>query len=57
MTKKSSRVSLRALLNAHCKDCIYDPANGGTWRQQVENCTVKTCSLYQVRPLRKGVGK
>lgn len=57
MTKKSTRVSLRALLNAHCRDCVYDPANGGTWRQQVENCTVKACSLYSVRPTSKGGAK
>lgn len=54
MTKKATRVSLRALLNAHCRDCIYDPTNGGSWRKQVENCTVTVCALYSVRP--KSVG-
>lgn len=51
MLKTSNRMSLRAAINAHCKDCCYDPSNGGTWREQVENCSVKNCSLYLVRPI------
>ena len=44
--------SLRKAINAHCKACIYDPnARTGTWRQQVEACTVKRCDLYPVRPV------
>jgi hypothetical protein len=28
--------SLRAAIDAKCKDCIWDPASGlGTWRAQV----------------------
>lgn len=46
-----SRLSLRAAINAKCKECIYDPISGfGTWRQQVEACTSPTCPLYPVRP-------
>ena len=48
--------SLRSAINAHCKDCIYDPTkNSGleTWREQVEACTVTKCSLYEVRPVSK----
>lgn len=38
-------------INAKCKDCIYDPAVGGTWREQVELCTSeKTCALWPYRP-------
>lgn len=45
-------MSLRAAINAKCKDCIYDPLSGlGNWRQQVTACTIKTCSLWPVRPL------
>lgn len=54
MCKKSIRTSLRAAINANCRDCVYDPSNGGTWRQQVENCAVKACSLYPVRPVSVG---
>lgn len=50
MTNKSPRASLRGAINANCKDCIYDTASDGSWRKQVENCTVMACSLYLVRP-------
>ena len=47
-------VSLRAAINKHCKQCIYDPISGnGTWRQQVEECTAYSCPLYPVRPKSK----
>ena len=51
ITKTSTRVSLRGAIDSNCKDCIYDPTQGGSWRKQVEDCTVKACSLYPVRPL------
>ena len=45
-------MSLRAAINAKCKDCIYDPKSGlGTWRQQVEGCTCRNCPLWPVRPM------
>ena len=37
-------------INAKCKDCIYDPEDVGTWRQQVERCELTACSLWQYRP-------
>ena len=40
-------------ISAKCKDCIYDPANGGTWLKQVELCTFTDCSLYPYRPIPK----
>ena len=44
-------MSRAAAINAKCKDCIYDPLSGlGTWRQQTEACTIKTCSLWPYRP-------
>lgn len=44
--------SLRGAINAKCKECIYDPMGGaGTWREQVEACTSRTCPLYPVRPV------
>lgn len=47
--------SLRKSINEHCKSCTYDPHSGmGTWRQQVEACTVTKCNLWPVRPVSKG---
>lgn len=44
-------MSLRAAINAKCRECIYDPlSGGGTWRQQVAACTSRSCPLYPVRP-------
>ena len=41
--------SLRARVDAHCVSCIYDEFADGTWRQQVEQCSVTSCSLFDVR--------
>jgi hypothetical protein len=51
-------VTRQQAINAKCKDCIYDPKSGlGTWRQQVELCQIKTCSLWVYRPkARKPIG-
>lgn len=43
-------MSLRRAINDKCKDCIYDPASNGTWRQQVSLCCVKSCPLWGLRP-------
>ena len=43
-------MSLRKAINQKCKDCTYDFASNGTWRQQVALCSVKSCALYDVRP-------
>ena len=43
--------SLRNAINANRRDCIYDPlAGGGTGREQVAQCSVKSCALWRVRP-------
>lgn len=42
--------SLKAAVNLMCKQCIYDKAEPGTWREQAENCQAKTCALWEVRP-------
>jgi hypothetical protein len=44
-------MSRQKAINEKCRDCIYDPLAGGTWRQQVENCTIQTCSLWPYRPV------
>lgn len=49
-------MSLRAAINAKCRECIYDPKSGmGNWRQQVEGCSVTQCALWPVRPTSRGV--
>ena len=43
--------SLKKAIEQKCKDCTYDSACPGTWREQVEACTVKRCALWEVRPV------
>ena len=40
---------LRARIDANCIACIYDDLSPGTWRQQVENCSVSDCAIWAVR--------
>lgn len=53
MANPSRKTSIEAM----CKQCIYDKADDGTWRAQVEACTCDgrngstKCALYDVRPL------
>jgi hypothetical protein len=44
------KMSRTKALNEKCKQCIYDPEFGGTWREQVENCTTSSCPIWQHRP-------
>lgn len=37
-------------IDQHCKDCIYDPAEPGNWRQQTEACEITSCPLWPYRP-------
>ena len=37
-------------IDAKCKDCIYDPCEEGTWRQQAERCELINCALWLYRP-------
>ena len=43
--------SLKKAISDKCKDCTYDQCAPGTWREQVEACTVKSCALWPVRPI------
>lgn len=45
------RNSLRAMVNAKCRECVYDPLSRGTWREQVARCSGVNCPLYAARPL------
>jgi len=35
---------------AKCYDCVYDPSDKGSWRDQVRNCECSSCPLWSVRP-------
>lgn len=55
LAPRKKQPSLRKAINDKCKDCTYDDMSGlGTWRQQVEGCTVKVCALWPVRPVSRG---
>jgi hypothetical protein len=43
--------SLKKCIEAKCKDCTYDNAAPGSWRFQVEECRVRSCALWEVRPI------
>lgn len=43
--------SLKKCVENMCKSCTYDATQSGSWRNQVEACTVKTCALWEVRPV------
>lgn len=43
--------SFKKCIEEYCKVCSFDQFSAGSWRQQVEDCTVKTCKLYPVRPM------
>jgi len=51
----TARASLRAMVDAKCKACVYDPKGRGTWRDQVANCCGVSCPLYPARPLPKAM--
>ena len=44
-------MSLRKAANEMCKACIYDKEAAGTWLEQVEQCKMDTCPLYDHRPV------
>lgn len=44
--------TLSQAVRAHCKSCIYDSLNGGSWLDQVTACSVTGCDLYEWRPVK-----
>jgi len=44
-------ISPRRAIKNHCIGCIYDPKSPGNKIEQVENCTIVKCELYDFRPL------
>jgi len=51
--KQKKYKTIRAAVKAHCIGCIYDPLAGGTSIQQITNCPVTRCELYEWRPISK----
>lgn len=51
IAREASKPGLRGALNAKCIECLYDPYQEGTWREQVEKCTCYSCPLYPKRPV------
>lgn len=51
----SPRGSYRDAVFAKCKECIFDPCQPGTWRQQVGECASANCPLHALRP--KPIGR
>lgn len=50
MEKRTRKaISLRAAINAMCKQCIHDPKEEA-WRKKVEVCAATDYPLYPVRP-------
>ena len=43
--------SLKKCIENFCKGCTYDSSQAGSWRNQVEACTVRSCELWEVRPV------
>ncbi len=46
-----TRLTRQQAINANCRDCICDTAVPGTWKMQVEACTITKCALYPYRPV------
>jgi hypothetical protein len=44
-----TRTPLEAIAAA-CRQCIYDPAEPTSWREQIAACTQDRCPLHQHRP-------
>ena len=47
---------LRGRVDANCVACTFDDLVPGTWRQQVERCTVSSCPIWKVRAKSKAAG-
>ena len=50
-------MSRKKAIDNFCKGCIYDGYEHGTWRAQVEACTMLSCELYTYRPLTRDTTK
>ena len=46
-----TKLTRKQAIDQNCYSCAYDPANGGTKRQQVTLCSCYECFLWQWRPV------
>lgn len=37
------------LIDAKCRDCVYDSEEPGTWVEQIEACQISDCPLWEIR--------
>ncbi len=44
-------MSLRKAINTKCRQCAVDKLDKGTWRQQIQSCTISKCGLHPFRPI------
>jgi len=51
VAKYAGKSGFKGKMIAHCIECGFDPADDGSWRQQIESCPVDCCSLYSIRPV------
>lgn len=49
--KAVKQYSLRKMIDAKCKECIFDPYQKGAWREQTTACASSNCALHEVRPV------
>lgn len=49
--KLPKKTTLRFRVDMACKDCVYDRFATGTWRKQVQECEIRSCPLWEVRPV------
>ena len=52
INRLSAKPGLRGKVDANCVYCVYEEGQGGSWREQVQACTVTACPLYSVRARR-----
>lgn len=55
IAERLRRPGYKARVAAKCIDCSYDEAAPGSWRAQVDACTVASCPLWEVRPRSRSV--
>jgi len=47
----ADRLTRSEAIAAECRECTYDSAAAGTWREQVSICGCVSCPLWPYRPL------
>ena len=47
------KLTKQQAIDLHCKDCLYDEYDTGSWRKQTTQCEMKACTLYPYRPIDK----